>query len=162
MGGRFLWDGVLNYFELKREHKPSIHLSQFPDSGCNVTCCLRLPTPWPPYLDGLHPQTVSQNNPSLLLDVCSALGGQKRLSDLLELELKMAISHLVGTGTQTQALLEEQLMLVTTEPSLQPQVPNIVSLKLSRFSQVGLLAAPPPGVGSRNGVLYENKQSTLS
>jgi hypothetical protein len=51
-------------------------------------------------------------------------------------------------------LLEEQLMLVTTETSFQPQVPNISSINLSRLSKLGLLAASFHGVDSSNGVLY--------
>ena len=41
-------------------------------------------------------------------------GGQKRALDILELEL-----HCVGAGNPTWSPLEEQHMLIITEPSVQ-------------------------------------------
>jgi hypothetical protein len=38
------------------------------------------------------------------LHACSANGGQKRASDPLELELKMAVSHHVGAENQIRVL----------------------------------------------------------
>jgi hypothetical protein len=45
--------------------------------------------------------------------------GQKRVSDLLELELEIVASCHVGAGNQTWALQEEQAVLLTGEPPLQ-------------------------------------------
>jgi hypothetical protein len=46
--------------------------------------------------------------------VLGACGSQKRASDSLELELQMALKHHTGP-------LQEQLVLLDAEPSLQPQ-----------------------------------------
>jgi hypothetical protein len=40
---------------------------------------------------------------------------------LLKLELPRVVSHHVGAGTQSQVLLGELMVLLTTEPSLQHQ-----------------------------------------
>lgn len=51
--------------------------------------------------------------------VCNALRGQKRLSDL-ELEFQMVLSHRVGPGDGTPAFCQDRLTLLTTDPSLLP------------------------------------------
>ena len=63
----------------------------------------------------------------VLVSVCvyghmhaGAEGGQKIISDALELELRAIVSHLIwGLGIDS-GLLEEQQVLLATEPSLQP------------------------------------------
>ena len=54
--------------------------------------------------------------------VPSVHGSQKRASDALELGSQTAASHHVGARNQPRGSLEEQPVLLTTEPSLQPQI----------------------------------------
>lgn len=50
--------------------------------------------------------------------VCNVLVGQKRASDLLELEIQMVVR--LHVGNSYMGTLEEQPLLLTTEPALQP------------------------------------------
>jgi hypothetical protein len=52
--------------------------------------------------------------------VCSAHGGQQRMSDPLKLELQMAVSCHVGCWEPNFGPLQELQMLLTTESTLQP------------------------------------------
>jgi hypothetical protein len=66
------------------------------------------------------------------VDVCaphvhSAFKGQKRKSYPLKLELHKAVSHFMDAWELNPGLLEEQqLVLLTTEPSLQPLTSNLI------------------------------------
>lgn len=55
---------------------------------------------------------------------CVRVGGltrQKRVLELLEVELEMVLSYLVGAGTRRDlGHLEEQYAFLSDEPSLQP------------------------------------------
>lgn len=51
-----------------------------------------------------------------------ALSGQKRRLQPLELESKMVVSHCVGVRNQTLGPLQEQYLLLTIEPYLQPPI----------------------------------------
>jgi hypothetical protein len=44
--------------------------------------------------------------------------GQKRVLDLLELQLQMVVSHCVGGWELTPGPLQERQMLLTSKPSL--------------------------------------------
>jgi len=55
----------------------------------------------------------------LLASVLGARGSQKRALDHLELELQVVVNHYVGSRN---CPLEEQPVLLTAEPSLQPLV----------------------------------------
>lgn len=46
--------------------------------------------------------------------------GQKRVSDLLELELQMAVNHCVGSENQTLSPLEKKPVLLTISMSFRP------------------------------------------
>jgi hypothetical protein len=48
--------------------------------------------------------------------VCSALGGQKRALAPLDLESLMVVSYHLGVGNWNPGPLQEQQMLLTTEP----------------------------------------------
>lgn len=50
--------------------------------------------------------------------ILGACGGQKVALDPLQLELQMAMNHLVGSKNQTQIHLQESPVLLTTEPYL--------------------------------------------
>ena len=45
---------------------------------------------------------------------------QKRVSDPLELELQLVVSHYVGAGKSNHGPLQEQSVLLNIEPSFQP------------------------------------------
>lgn len=49
--------------------------------------------------------------------VLDASEGQKRASDLLELEVHVVLSHHVGAGNQTQVSAEQQVALSHEDPS---------------------------------------------
>lgn len=49
---------------------------------------------------------------------CSVLGGQKRVSDLLEMELQVIRSYLVWVLGTKPGYVEEQKMFLTAEPTL--------------------------------------------
>ena len=61
-----------------------------------------------------------------------AQGGQKMVTDSLELELQVAVSHSVGSGILFLFPLEEQQVLLTTEPFLQPDSPLNLLFGFSR------------------------------
>ena len=58
---------------------------------------------------------------SVLCTVYSVCGGQKRVADCRELQLGMVVSYYVSAGNHPGPL-EEQPVLLTTEPSLRPQI----------------------------------------
>lgn len=54
----------------------------------------------------------------------------RRALDPLELEFQTIVSHLVASGTRTRVLLQEQLVLFTAEPSLQPGIEHLRTNKV--------------------------------
>lgn len=53
--------------------------------------------------------------------------GQKKVPDPLDLELQSVLSCHVGAKVQSWVPLQEQLVLLTAEPTVQP-VPTVLSL----------------------------------
>lgn len=47
--------------------------------------------------------------------------GQKRVLDFLELELGVVVDCRVGVGNQTRVLCKNNIVLLNTQPSFQPQ-----------------------------------------
>lgn len=52
--------------------------------------------------------------------LCSIYGGQKRVSNLLELELQVRESHFVGTGNRTQSPLSVRVVGALNHLAISP------------------------------------------
>jgi hypothetical protein len=72
---------------------------------------------------------------------CSTHRGQKGAPDSIELRLQRVVGPPVGAGNQNWSPLQEQQVLLTAEPSLQPHFQN--------FNQ-GMWAGPSHELGSQN------------
>ena len=60
-----------------------------------------------------------------IMPVCSVHSGQKRVSDILELELQRVVNRHVGVGNGTVSL-QELLMPLNAEPCVQPLTSKVL------------------------------------
>lgn len=66
-------------------------------------------------LDLMHMRFLPVNKCATCM--AGTLGGQKRESDPLELELQMVVKHQMGARNTNRGSLHEQQVFLTTEPS---------------------------------------------